>query len=79
LISACGATTVPMSRPSITTLPSSASSRWRSRITARTCGCLATTGTMRSMSDLRIEAVTSVSAIKTRLCSSTATGFSAAS
>ena len=39
-----GATTVPMSRPSITTSPSAPSSRWRSRITSRTSGWRATTG-----------------------------------
>ncbi len=60
-----GATTVPMSRPSMTTLPSSASSRWRSRITSRTSGWRATTGTMRSISAWRIADVTSVPAIET--------------
>ena len=42
--SAPGATTVPMSRPSMTTFPSWPSSRWRSRITSRTSWWRATTG-----------------------------------
>src|SRR3954447_18469919 len=79
LISAFGATTVPMSRPSITTSPCSPSSRWRSRITSRTSGCRATTGTLRSICDRRIEAVTSVPAIRTRPASSNVTGFAEAS
>ena len=34
--SACGKTTVPMSRPSITTPPSAPSARWRATSTSRT-------------------------------------------
>ena len=64
--SASGATTVPMSRPSITTSPSRPSCRCRSRITSRTGECRATTGTIRSMRVSRIDAVTSVPAIQTR-------------
>src|SRR5690349_1379335 len=79
LTSAFGATTVPMSRPSITTFPSRPSSRWRSRITSRTPGCAATTGTMRSIRCSRIDAVTSVPAMKTRLSSPKTTGSARAS
>ena len=53
---------MPMSRPSITTLPSAASSRCRSRITSRTSGWRATTGTIRSTLTCRIAEVTSVPA-----------------
>ena len=59
---------MPMSRPSITTLPSLPSARCRSRITSRTSWWRATTGTSLSMSGLRIEDVTSLPSMKTRPC-----------
>ena len=59
--------------------PSAASSRCRSRITSRTCGCRATTETIRSTRARRIAAVTSLPLMKTRPSSSKVTGFSRAS
>ena len=58
---------------------SAASSRWRSRITSRTSGWRATTGTIRSTRTWRIAAVTSVPSMNTRPASSKVIGYSRAS
>ena len=57
--SACGSTTVPMSRPSITTLWLRASSRCISSRKARTSGMAETTEAQREISGRRMTSVTS--------------------
>ncbi len=64
--------------PRSPTSPAWPSSRWRSRITSRTSGWRATTGTAASISGSRIAAVTSSPAIDTRAARRrSSTGFAA--